>query len=316
MSEIRRKLLIDSIDSGGFERVIEEINKLPGEKSILTKFDDSQLVWILTYANSSSTNQDLYVFDLKGNIVGQYTSINTKSGRHYGGVINNYAVTYSNADRNVTFNVFQLTENGLINVRNSPSLKNWANFNYFGYKDNNDNYHMCSNSNSTRECVFDYNITQNTVNRLESSVRYYAQWYDYDGQYFRGMVFDNTYRNFRAGYIKRTSTVNSYSSSDLQNATPHMSSYGGRAKFIPVFDHKPGCENISYEMYYCAYNTTSWYNILGLDTSDPTSISTGNIVLTIGTYNPLDRGMLSYIKNGEFHAYSYNQTTGIVDLMI
>ena len=316
MSEIRRKLLIDSVDDK-FKKVVAAINKLPGQKSILRKFDDSQLVWVLTFANRSATSHDLYVFDLKGNMLGRLRSLS--SIYHYGAVINNYACIYSGTKHySLTFDVIQLTENGLTKIRNSVNVNNWVNNSYFGYKDINNNYHMCAVSNDTHNCVFDYNITQNTVRRTESTRHYFIQWYNYDEQYFRGIIWNSGGQSdaIYPSYIKRTDTINTFSN---YNFSPSISDAGDYIQLIPIFDYKMSYDDLPYEMYYCPSKyKLKWYNILGLNTQEPTSLSIGNIILTDSDniYMSTYYGMLSYIKNGEFHAYSYNQSTGLIDLMI
>ena len=162
--------------------------------------------------------------------------------------------------------------------------------------------------------MWDYNINTNTYRRTESNIDAWVTWYHYDGTYFRGLIWSYTdYQKRQVAYVKRTSTTNNF---DGNTFSPVLSNnYMGY--FLPLFEYDGSYDKLQYEVYAAPSGNDIHKNVLGLDAIEPSKLYFGNILLPQNsTYNIRKRGGISYLDNGIFHIYSYNESTGKIGLAI
>jgi hypothetical protein len=222
------------------------------------------------------------------------------------------------SNSSVPIDIFQFDGVSTITKIRTRNTDNWIGGHvWYAYKDGSNNVHFCSYANSSRNAVWDYNVQTGSYVRTESSKDAWVTWYNYDGTYFRGLLWSSTSGQQRVvSYVKSTSTTNNWGTSYSPSLANNYCAY-----FLPLFFFDNSYDKLQYEVFAGANISNEYFtNVVGIDQPDPSSLSFGNISIPYrnlnNPYSLLYRSGLSYIDNGHLCIYTPNKSTKQVEKIV
>ena len=297
-----------------FSKVINEINKLSGVKSIARKFDSSERIWVRVKSSSGATTSIIYCYNLSGTKIAQSGTITTAKGNHdQFFAMDDKCWIYTNTATAPIW-VYQIQGTSINKISQTNNIGSWPTSVGFAWKQGS-NIHFSTSTNGSVETPIDCNITTGNVTRTEKSgQRVIAQYFHYTGSGFEGVLWNN--QNTTTKYHTRYKLESSASGAKNMTSSSILED-GYYCTFMPTFYYTNSNSDIPYELFAMTYNPSTsntesnkWTN---LGVCNDTEILRGTIEIpnTSNTFQITKWGLLHDGNN----YYSYNASTGKIDLI-
>ena len=298
-----------------FSKVINEINKLSGVKSIARKFDSSERIWVRIKSSSGSTTSKIYCYNLSGGLIASTSgTITTAKGNHdQFFAMDDKCWIYTNT-ANAPIYVYQIQGTHIAIIRQTQNIGTWPTSVGFAWKQGSD-IHFSTSTNNAVETPIDCNITTGVVSRTEnSSQRVIAQYFHYTGSGFEGVFWNHS--NSTTMYHTRYKLESSASGAKNMTSSSVLDD-GYYCTFMPTFYYTNDSLDVPYELFAMTYNPSTsntesdkWTN---LEVCNNTEIVRGLIQI------PNSSSSFQINKWGMLHDgckyYSYNASSGKIELM-
>ena len=298
-----------------FSKVINEINKLSGVKSIARKFDSSERIWVRVKSSSGATTSTIYCYNLSGTKIAQSGTITTAKGNHdQFFAMDDKCWIYTNTATAPIW-VYQIQGTSINKISQTNNIGSWPTSVGFAWKQGSD-IHFSTSTNGSVETPIDCNITTKAVTRTETSgQRVIAQYFHYTGAGFEGVLWNHSTASTTMYHTRYKLESTTSGSKDMTSASVLADGY--YCVFMPTFYYTNNHVDIPYELFAMTYNPSTsntesdkWTN---LGVCDDARILRGTIVIpnTSSSFQITKWGLLHDGNN----YYSYNASTGKIDLI-
>lgn len=296
--------------------ILEEINDLQGIKYIGKVFDNSGEFWMMLRSSTTSTAYTIYgMAFVEGYGVQIFfeKTITASSMNVSFAVIDDYVLLmYGSSASNVTVKVYNKS-GSLIQI--SPVVGNYVSKCIFAFKNSSGQYFLAGTSNESKETPFLYNISSNTVTRVESTHRIYSQYFSYlsGTSNCAGCIWNQNYKDtmVHAGW-----TSDSITNTKTLPGNPVIDDAFYTIMF-PISGYTNSEADLPYEVYAVEYEPVT------STTSSPTPKTTMTNVITNNSGTKFERGSISIPRacfdygvfvDSNYSLYSYDESTGNIIL--
>lgn len=298
-----------------FSKVINEINKLSGVKSIARKFDSSERIWVRVKSSSGATTSKIYCYNLNGILIASSGNITTAKGNHDQlFAMDDKCWIYTNT-ANAPMQVYQISGSSIIYKYQTQNIGSWPGSMGFAWKQDND-IHFSTTTNSSKEAPIDCNITTKTVTRTETSgQRVFAQYFHYIGIGLEGVLWNHSTASTTMYHTRYKLETTASGAKDMTSASVLADGY--YCTFMPTFYYTNNHVDIPYELFAMTYNpstsnteSSKWTN---LGVCDDARILRGTIEIP-NTSSSFQISKWGLLHDGNNY-YSYNASSGNIELI-